>query len=191
MKRQAGPITILIADDDADDRMLIKDAFESGKLNNKLEFVEDGEELLRFLRREGEYASMQDHAYPGLILLDLNMPKMDGREALKELKADPGLQRIPVVVLTTSEAEEDIVRTYGLGVNSFITKPVTLSVRVRPTTNQTSQRNAPRVTRFDASGEVRREDFGLGLGKVKLTLRANFIACIGSAATDPACRPAR
>ena len=125
MKRHVGPITILIADDDADDRMLIKDAFESGKLNNKLAFVEDGEELLRYLRREGEYADMADQTYPGLILLDLNMPKMDGREALKELKADPHLQRIPVVVLTTSEAEEDIVRTYGLGVNSFITKPVT------------------------------------------------------------------
>ena len=125
MKRQAGPITILIADDDADDRMLIKDAFESGKLSNTLEFVEDGEELLSFLRREGDYSDRQDQSYPGLILLDLNMPKMDGREALKELKADPHLQRIPVVVLTTSEAEEDIVRTYGLGVNSFITKPVT------------------------------------------------------------------
>ena len=134
MKRQAGPITILIADDDADDRMLIKDAFESGKLNNKLAFVEDGEELLRYLRREEEYSDLQEQTLPGLILLDLNMPKMDGREALKELKADPHLQRIPVVVLTTSEAEEDIVRTYGLGVNSFITKPVTFGELVEVVT---------------------------------------------------------
>lgn len=134
MKREPGPITILIADDDADDRMLIKDAFESSKLGNKLEFVEDGEELLSFLRREGAYEHLKDHTYPGLILLDLNMPKMDGREALRELKADPKLQRIPVVVLTTSEAEEDIVRTYGLGVNSFITKPVSFTELVKVVT---------------------------------------------------------
>ncbi len=125
MTRSSRPITILVADDDADDRMMIKDAFEDSRLNNKLYFVEDGEQLLAFLRREGEYAELESEPYPGVILLDLNMPKMDGREALREMKADPSLCRIPVVVLTTSEAEEDIVRTYGLGVNSFITKPVT------------------------------------------------------------------
>jgi CheY-like chemotaxis protein len=123
--RRSLPITILVADDDADDRMMIKEAFDDSKLNNRLDFVEDGEQLMAYLRREGKYAGRAGEPFPGLILLDLNMPKMDGREALRELKADPVLHRIPVVVLTTSRAEEDIVRTYGLGVNSFITKPVT------------------------------------------------------------------
>lgn len=119
-------ITILIADDDADDRMLIDDAFRESRLSNPLAFVENGEELLHYLRCEGKFAgrSAADPA-PRLILLDLNMPKMDGRTALKHLKADPELRRIPVVVLTTSKAEEDILRTYDLGVSSFITKPVT------------------------------------------------------------------
>lgn len=125
MTRSSRPITILVADDDADDRMMIKDAFEDSRLNNRMFFVEDGEQLLAFLRREGDYSDLETEPYPGVILLDLNMPKMDGREALREMKADPDLCRIPVVVLTTSKAEEDIVRTYGLGVNSFITKPVT------------------------------------------------------------------
>lgn len=134
MRKPAKPITILVADDDPDDRMMIKEAFEDGRLNNHLEFVEDGEQLLAFLRREGDYAKHSGDSYPGLILLDLNMPKMDGREALRELKVDPRLQRIPVVVLTTSEAEEDIARTYGLGVNSFITKPVAFSEMVNVVT---------------------------------------------------------
>ncbi len=125
MVRMTKPITILVADDDADDRMLIKDAFEEARLNNEIHFVEDGEQLLAYLRRDGEYANMVGEAYPGIILLDLNMPRKDGREALREIKADPELKRIPVVVLTTSRAEEDIIRTYGLGVSSFITKPVT------------------------------------------------------------------
>jgi len=119
------PITILVADDDADDRMLIKDAFEEARLNNEVHFVEDGEQLLSYLRREGDYANMASEPYPGIILLDLNMPRKDGREALREIKADAELKRIPVVVLTTNRAEEDIIRTYGLGVSSFITKPVT------------------------------------------------------------------
>lgn len=131
MNRGMKPISILVADDDADDRLMIAEAFESGKLNNHLDFVEDGEQLLQYLRREGEYADLRGKPYPGIILLDLNMPKMDGREALKELKADPLLQRIPVVILTTSEAEEDIVKTYGMGVNSFITKPVTFDELVK------------------------------------------------------------
>ncbi len=125
MGRENTPITILVADDDADDRMLIEDAFEESRLNNPVDFVENGEQLLQYLRRESAYADMQDRALPGLILLDLNMPKMCGRTALGIIKKDPDLQRIPVVVLTTSKAEEDIIRTYGLGVSSFITKPVT------------------------------------------------------------------
>ena len=119
------PISILIADDDADDRMLIEDAFEESRLSNPLVFVEDGEQLLAYLRREPPYADVKGQPLPGLIILDLNMPKMDGRTALSHLKADPELQRIPVIVLTTSQAEEDILKTYGLGVRSFISKPVT------------------------------------------------------------------
>jgi CheY-like chemotaxis protein len=119
------PITILIADDDDDDRMLARDALTESRLANDLRFVCDGEELLSYLRREGKYADVQLSPRPGLILLDLNMPRMDGREALREIKADPELRSIPIVVLTTSKAEEDIYKTYDLGVNSFISKPVT------------------------------------------------------------------
>jgi CheY-like chemotaxis protein len=123
---QPKPIAIVIADDDADDRMLARDALAEARLANDLFFVQDGEELLDFLRHRGRYADPAAAApRPGLVLLDLNMPRMDGREALAEIKADPELRRIPVVVLTTSKAEEDILRTYDLGVNSFITKPVT------------------------------------------------------------------
>jgi two-component system response regulator len=118
------PITILVADDDPDDRMMIQEAFTENRIANEIVFVEDGEELMSFLRREEGYANLKDEPYPGIILLDLNMPKKDGREALRELKADPDLCRIPIIVLTTSQAEEDIVRTYGDGVSSFITKPV-------------------------------------------------------------------
>lgn len=125
MQRSGTPITILVADDDADDRMLIEDAFTESKLQNPLDFVEDGEQLLAYLKREGEYAEMTGKPYPGVILLDLNMPKMDGRTALAKIKEDENLCRIPVIILTTSKAEEDILRTYNLGVNSFITKPVT------------------------------------------------------------------
>lgn len=125
MTREAKPIAILVAEDDADDRMLLQDAFEESRLSNDLRFVEDGEQLISYLRREGEYADPSKYPFPGLILLDLNMPKLDGREALKIIKTDPSLQRIPIIALTTSNAEEDIVRTYGLGVSSFICKPVT------------------------------------------------------------------
>jgi len=117
-------ITILLADDDADDRMMAADALEESRLANDLKFVEDGEELMDYLRRRGKFAGSNEAPRPGLILLDLNMPRKDGREALKEIKADPELRSIPVIVLTTSKAEEDIYRTYDLGVNSFITKPV-------------------------------------------------------------------
>lgn len=119
------PITILLADDDADDRMLTRDALDESRLANDLRFVEDGEQLLDYLYRRGPYADPETSPRPGLILLDLNMPRKDGREALKELKSDPELRHIPVVVLTTSKAEADIYRTYDLGVNSFISKPVT------------------------------------------------------------------
>jgi CheY-like chemotaxis protein len=120
----AKPIVILLADDDEEDRMLAADALEESRVVNDLRFVEDGEELLDYLYHRGKYAERGSSPTPGLILLDLNMPRKDGREALKEIKADPELRRIPVVVLTTSKAEEDIYRTYDLGANSFITKPV-------------------------------------------------------------------
>ncbi|MEO1065978.1 MAG: response regulator [Pseudomonadota bacterium] len=119
------PITILIADDDADDRMLIADAFDEARLSNPVAFVEDGVELLQYLRREDKYEDLKKQPLPGLILLDLNMPRMDGRTALGEIRADDNLKRIPIIILTTSKSEEDVFRTYNLGVNSFITKPVT------------------------------------------------------------------
>jgi CheY-like chemotaxis protein len=125
MKKEGKMITILLADDDADDRKLTHDAFMENRLANEFHAVEDGEELLDYLYRRGKYESMRGEPLPGLILLDLNMPRKDGREALKEIKADPILRRIPIVVLTTSKAEEDIVRSYDLGVNSYVTKPVT------------------------------------------------------------------
>jgi CheY-like chemotaxis protein len=119
------PITIVIADDDPEDRMLAEDALKESRLVNDIRFVEDGEELLDYLQHRGKYADAEANPRPGMILLDLNMPKMDGREALKHIKGDPELRRIPVVVLTTSKAEEDVYRSYDLGVNSFIIKPVT------------------------------------------------------------------
>ncbi len=118
-------VTILMADDDPDDREFARSAMEEGRLSNELRFVEDGEELLEYLRRRGRFSNPKDSPRPGLILLDLNMPRKDGREALRELKSDPKLKNIPVVVLTTSRAEEDILRSYELGANCFITKPVT------------------------------------------------------------------
>jgi CheY-like chemotaxis protein len=118
-------VRFLIADDDADDRMLIEDAFQECCLHNERDYVEDGVELLQYLRAEGKWSHRDASNLPGIILLDLNMPRMDGRTALSHLKEDLVLRRIPVVVLTTSKAEEDILRTYDLGVNSFISKPVT------------------------------------------------------------------
>ncbi|RIJ43058.1 response regulator [Pontibacter oryzae] len=120
-------IIILIADDDAEDRMLVKEALEESRLTNQIQFVENGEELMDYLHNRGRFTDKEQHPTPGLILLDLNMPKKDGREALKEIKEDEHLRVIPVVVLTTSKAEEDILRTYNLGVSSFITKPVTFA----------------------------------------------------------------
>jgi CheY-like chemotaxis protein len=125
MSKMPKPITILLADDDEDDRLLTQEALVECRLANEVDFVVDGEELMDYLYRRGRYQYLATSPLPGLILLDLNMPRKDGREALKEIKADPALRRIPVVVLTTSKAEEDILRTYELGVNSFIIKPVT------------------------------------------------------------------
>ena len=130
MKKHGEPITILMADDDADDRRLTREALEESRLANDLRFVENGEELLEYLRRQGAYTDPQNAPRPGLILLDLNMPRMDGRTALKEMKADPDLRQIPVTVLTTSKADEDIFRSYDLGVNSYIVKPVTFEALV-------------------------------------------------------------
>ncbi len=124
------PIVILIADDDAEDRMLIKEALDENRLSNAIQFVENGEELMDYLHNRGAYTDKEKYQTPGLILLDLNMPKKDGREALKEIKADEHLRVLPVIVLTTSKAEEDILRTYDLGVSSFITKPVTFTALV-------------------------------------------------------------
>lgn len=124
-------ITILLADDDEDDRLLTEEALHESRLANDLHMVEDGEELMDYLHRRGKFASLEEDSRPGLILLDLNMPKMDGREALREIKSNASLRQIPVVVLTTSKAEEDIYRTYDLGANSFITKPVMFESLVR------------------------------------------------------------
>jgi CheY-like chemotaxis protein len=125
---QGRAITILMADDDEEDRQLAREALENAHLANEMRFAVDGQDLMDYLRRDGRYADPSVQApRPGIILLDLNMPKKDGREALEEIKADESLRRIPVVVLTTSKDEEDVLRTYDLGVNSFITKPVTFA----------------------------------------------------------------
>jgi len=120
-------IMILMADDDPDDRVMTKEALEENFLLNELRFVEDGAELMDYLKRRGKYSNPENSPRPGVILLDLNMPKKDGRECLREIKSDDELKSIPVIVLTTSKAEEDILRTYDLGVNSFVTKPVTFA----------------------------------------------------------------
>lgn len=118
-------VTLLIADDDQDDRYMIREALEENRLSNDIRFVFDGEELMDYLLRKGRYANPLHSPTPGLILLDLNMPKKDGREALAEIRLDPLLRSIPVVILTTSQAEEDIVRSRNLGADGYITKPVT------------------------------------------------------------------
>ncbi|MBH0011343.1 response regulator [Pseudoalteromonas sp. SWYJ118] len=119
------PITILMADDDEDDRLLTQDALAESRVLNELHFVEDGVELLEYLERKGKFVDKTTSPRPGLILLDLNMPRMDGREALEAIKANPNLKGIPVVILTTSKQEEDMVKGYNLGAASYITKPVT------------------------------------------------------------------
>ena len=122
------PITILVCDDDEDDRALTRQALEDAHISNDLRFVVDGEQLLDYLHQRAEYSGETGAApRPGLILLDLNMPKMDGREALQRIKGDPTLVDIPIVILTTSGLDADVIKSYRLGVNSFITKPVTFS----------------------------------------------------------------
>lgn len=131
MSGQFTPITVLMADDDPDDRLMTKEAWEENRIANTLIFVNDGEELMDYLYHRGKHSDPKTSPRPGLILLDLNMPKKDGREALKEIKADPNLGRIPIVVITTSNEEEEIVRSYDLGVNSFLSKPVTFDELVK------------------------------------------------------------
>jgi CheY-like chemotaxis protein len=130
MKKVPKPITILMADDDADDCQMTKEAFEESRLVNDLRFVKNGVELMDYLNRRGKYSNPADSPRPGLILLDLNMPRKDGREALREIKADPKLRNIRIVIMTTSEAEEDIQRMYDLTATSYITKPVTFAALV-------------------------------------------------------------
>jgi CheY-like chemotaxis protein len=130
MRDTSQTITILTAEDDPDDCILVQDAFRESGQADQLYFVEDGIKLLQYLRREDSYAQPQAAPRPDLILLDLNMPRMDGRESLAEIKADPNLRGIPVVVLTTSSAEEDVLRTYDLGAAGYITKPDTFQALV-------------------------------------------------------------
>jgi len=129
MQQRFQKINILMAEDDADDRLLTQEAMTEAKLSNELHFVEDGEELMDYLHQRGKYAA-NPPPKPGLILLDLNMPRKDGREALKEIKSDPELRKIPVVILTTSKAPDDVTQTYDLGANSYIAKPITFDALV-------------------------------------------------------------
>ncbi|WP_420795563.1 response regulator [Fortiea contorta] len=119
-----------MADDDEDDSMLVREALAESQLPIKLHIVKNGEELMDYLYNRGHYIDTNSAPFPGLILLDLNMPKKDGLEALKEIKTDAQLRRIPVIVLTTSGAREDIYYTYDLGANSFIVKPMTFTLLV-------------------------------------------------------------
>lgn len=130
MNAMAKELVILMADDDPDDRMMATDALKKARVVNELRCVEDGEALMDYLHNRGEYGDTEKHPRPGLILLDLNMPRKDGREALREIKEDEKLRRIPVVILTTSEAEEDMVKTYDLGAASYIRKPVSFEALV-------------------------------------------------------------
>ena len=120
-KAAGTPIEVLLIEDDPGDVLLIQEAFDFNKVHNNLNIVRDGEQALAYLRREGEYAGA---ARPDLVLLDLNLPRKDGREVLQEVKSDEVLRTIPIVVLTTSEAEEDVLRSYQLHANAYVTKPV-------------------------------------------------------------------
>ncbi len=115
---------ILYAEDDDDDYLLVTDAFRQADFKPDMRRVKDGEELIDYLTRQGQYQRVESSPRPAVILLDLNMPKKDGREALKEIKSHPDFKRIPVVIITTSRAEEDVFRTYDFGANSFIRKPI-------------------------------------------------------------------
>jgi|SRR5690554_2885413 len=130
MKTEKKPLVILMADDDADDRMLTEEALIESRVLNELHFVKNGVELLDYLNGRNGFSDRERHPLPGLILLDLNMPLMNGHEALENIKKDPLLKRIPVVILTTSKIEEDMLKGYDLGAASYITKPVTFDVLV-------------------------------------------------------------
>src|SRR6185295_3673185 len=121
---------ILMADDDADDRLLVKDALAECQIAGRLHFVEDGEELMDYLLRQGKYSPPDAAPRPGLVLLDLNMPRKDGREALREIRAHPELRRLPVVAFTTSKSDTDVSVIYDLGANSFVSKPVAFAALV-------------------------------------------------------------
>lgn len=123
----AKPFIILLAEDDPDDCYLIGEALDESRIENRLYIVEDGEQLLDYLYHRGKYSDLEQWPAPSLLLLDLNMPLKDGREALAEIRTDPNFRRLPIVVLTTSKADEDILRTYDLGINGYITKPVTFT----------------------------------------------------------------
>ncbi len=129
MKMQQ-PKVILMAEDDDDDFLLATDALREARFVNALMRVRDGQELLDYLRRKAPYHDNEKYPMPAVVLLDLNMPRVDGRTALREIKADQNLRHVPIIVLTTSHAEEDIVRSYEFGVNSFIIKPVTFPALV-------------------------------------------------------------
>jgi two-component system, chemotaxis family, response regulator Rcp1 len=122
--RLSKPIEILLVEDSLGDVRLIREALQEAKVRNHMSVVGDGVEALAYLRRQGQYARA---IYPGLILLDLNLPKKNGFEVLQEIKADEDLKRIPVVVLTTSQSEQDIIRSYELNANAYVTKPVDLN----------------------------------------------------------------
>ncbi len=124
MKKGSKSITILMADDDQDDCLLVKEAFSEKSFENDLRFVADGEDLMDYLYRRGKFAEPDSAPRPGLILLDLNMPRKDGREALKEIKSNRDFRHIPIIILTTSHEQDDIIRSYRVGANSFVTKPV-------------------------------------------------------------------
>ncbi len=131
MSRKDGRITILMADDDSDDFYLTRDALQECGIVSDFRQLMDGEELIDYLMNRGPYSDIEKNPKPGLILLDLNMPRKDGREALGEIKGNPEMREIPVIVLTTSGDDEDIRRCYELGANSYITKPQTFSALVR------------------------------------------------------------
>ena len=124
-------LVILVAEDDPDDFDMIVEVFEENKITNPLFRVPDGVELMAYLRKEGDYEDSSKFPRPGIILLDLNMPKLDGKEALELIKTDPNLKRIPVVVFTSSKLSEDIISSYDLGANSFISKPVNIMDFIR------------------------------------------------------------
>ena len=129
-RKRSRPIVILMADDDPDDREMTREAFAENRLANDLRFVEDGEELLDYLYRRGKYTDPASAPLPNILLLDLNMPRRDGREALEIIKGDPAFRSLRVIILTTSKAEEDILRSYNLSATSYITKPVTFDALV-------------------------------------------------------------